>query len=161
MLPSFKARFFLFVIGMAFVLSACASGDSTVDIPATYSIGGTVSGLDGTLVLQNNAGDDLTITADGSFTFATFLVGGTSYEVTVLSQSSGEVCTVSTGSGEIAAAEVADVEVSCVTAYSFIAAGSSHSVALKSDGTLWTWGRNDYGQLGDGEAWRTSPVNLP
>jgi len=25
-----------------------------------------------------------------------------------------------------------------------------HSIGLKSDGTLWAWGDNDYGQLGDG-----------
>jgi alpha-tubulin suppressor-like RCC1 family protein len=31
-----------------------------------------------------------------------------------------------------------------------IAAGISHSVALKKDGTVWTWGSNDKGQLGDG-----------
>lgn len=31
-----------------------------------------------------------------------------------------------------------------------IAAGSNHSVALRSDGSLWTWGYNLYGQLGDG-----------
>ena len=30
-----------------------------------------------------------------------------------------------------------------------IAAGSNHSLALKSDGTVWTWGYNNYGQLGD------------
>ena len=28
------------------------------------------------------------------------------------------------------------------------AAGQSHSVALRSDGTVWTWGRNNHGQLG-------------
>lgn len=31
-----------------------------------------------------------------------------------------------------------------------IAAGSLHSIALKTDGTVWTWGRNDFGQLGNG-----------
>lgn len=31
-----------------------------------------------------------------------------------------------------------------------IATGSFHSVAIKSDGTLWAWGRNHKGQLGDG-----------
>ena len=29
-------------------------------------------------------------------------------------------------------------------------AGGAHAVALKSDGTVWTWGENGYGQLGDG-----------
>lgn len=31
-----------------------------------------------------------------------------------------------------------------------IAAGRDHSIALKSDGTVWTWGYNYYAQLGDG-----------
>jgi|GEM_PF-3534698 len=31
-----------------------------------------------------------------------------------------------------------------------VAAGGSHSLALKSDGTVWTWGANWSGQLGDG-----------
>lgn len=30
-----------------------------------------------------------------------------------------------------------------------IAAGSAHVLALKEDGTVWAWGANDYGQLGD------------
>ncbi|HVM13310.1 MAG TPA: RHS repeat-associated core domain-containing protein, partial [Egibacteraceae bacterium] len=31
-----------------------------------------------------------------------------------------------------------------------IASGASHSVALRNDGTVWTWGYNSNGQLGDG-----------
>jgi hypothetical protein len=49
----------------------------------TYTVGGSVSGLSGTLVLQNNGGDDLTITADGDFTFNNALKDGEAYRVTV------------------------------------------------------------------------------
>jgi alpha-tubulin suppressor-like RCC1 family protein len=31
-----------------------------------------------------------------------------------------------------------------------VSAGREQSLAIKTDGTLWTWGLNDYGQLGDG-----------
>src|SRR6202007_2650067 len=51
---------------------------------AIYSVGGTVSGLSGgVLVLQNNGGDDLAVVADGPFEFATLLAADTSYVVTV------------------------------------------------------------------------------
>jgi alpha-tubulin suppressor-like RCC1 family protein len=36
------------------------------------------------------------------------------------------------------------------TNWSAIAAGSTHTVARRSDGTLWAWGLNEYGRLGDG-----------
>ncbi len=39
-------------------------------------------------------------------------------------------------------------------------AGSIHSVFLKNDGTVWAWGSNNYGQLGDGTtAERHTPVS--
>lgn len=41
------------------------------------------------------------------------------------------------------------VEVAGLTDIIAISAGSEHSLALKSDGTVWAWGRNCYGQLGD------------
>src|SRR6185369_13117729 len=31
-----------------------------------------------------------------------------------------------------------------------IAVGMQHNLAIKSDGTIWGWGQNIYGQLGDG-----------
>ena len=36
------------------------------------------------------------------------------------------------------------------TGFSSIAAGSSHSLALKSDASLWAWGFNAFGEVGDG-----------
>jgi len=42
-----------------------------------------------------------------------------------------------------------------------IFAGYSHSLALKSDGTVWAWGSNTYGQLGDGTTThRNTPVHV-
>ena len=42
-----------------------------------------------------------------------------------------------------------------------ISAGTYHTVALKKDGTVWTWGYNNYGQLGDGTtARRLTPVQV-
>ena len=42
-----------------------------------------------------------------------------------------------------------------------LAAGSSHSLALKDDGTIWAWGDNESGQLGDGtNANSTQPVKV-
>ena len=39
-----------------------------------------------------------------------------------------------------------------------IATGGYHTLALKSDGTVWTWGYNNYGQLGNGT---TTSSNIP
>ncbi len=42
-----------------------------------------------------------------------------------------------------------------------MAAGSGHSLAIKDDGTLWAWGANSDGLLGDGTAInRTTPVQI-
>jgi len=32
-----------------------------------------------------------------------------------------------------------------------VAAGGSHVIVVKTDGTVWAWGRNSYGQLGNGD----------
>tara|TARA_Y100001963_G_C6757192_1_gene437521 strand:+ start:599 stop:1825 length:1227 start_codon:yes stop_codon:yes gene_type:complete len=45
--------------------------------------------------------------------------------------------------------------------WKMVAGKASSIVAIKTDGTLWTWGRNGYGQLGVGdEVWYSSPVQV-
>ena len=59
------------------------------------------------------------------------------------------------------AREFSPVQVGTATNWQAVAAGWYHTVALKSDGTLWAWGQNDYCQLGDGTtANKSSPVQV-
>jgi cysteine-rich repeat protein len=82
-----------------------------------YTIGGTIAGLTGTVVLDDNGGSPLTINSNGSFAFPTPLAAGTSYEVTVLTQPSNptQSCTVGAGSGTVGTANVTSVVVTCST----------------------------------------------
>ena len=55
------------------------------------------------------------------------------------------------------------VQVGALTTWSKIAAGATggHSMAIKTDGTLWAWGKNDVGQLMLGDTInRSSPVQV-
>jgi hypothetical protein len=88
------------------------------ETPSPLTIGGTVTGLKGSgLVLVNNGGDALAVSADGAFTFATALARGASYAVSVQSQPGGpsQVCTVNAGTGTVADAAVTEVKVMCAT----------------------------------------------
>ena len=103
----------------------------------TYSVGGTVSGLSGTVVLQDNGGDNLSVSANGPFTFATPLAGGAAYNVTVKTNPTGQTCTVASGSGTIAAANITNVAVSC-TANSATTGSDDFNRADGSLGANWT-----------------------
>jgi alpha-tubulin suppressor-like RCC1 family protein len=42
-----------------------------------------------------------------------------------------------------------------------VSSGGQHSLALKADGTVWGWGLNKNGQLGDGSnSNRNTPVQV-
>ena len=85
------------------------------DVVPTYSIGGTVSGLTGIVTLyEDTSGEDLALSTNGSFAFATEQVDGTPYTVTVLAQPTGQTCSVTNGTGTIATADVTNVGVTCV-----------------------------------------------
>lgn len=98
--------------------TSCGSGTNQFPPPpVTHTVGGTVSGLAGTgLVLQDNGGNNLAISANGSFTFLTAIMDSTTYSVTVLTQPSSpaQICTVTNDSGT-ATANVTNIQVTCTT----------------------------------------------
>jgi hypothetical protein len=86
----------------------------------SYAIGGSISGLQGgSATLLNNGGDALTVSANGSFTFATPVAFGGSYAVTIpiSNQPVGQTCSASgnTGSGSGINATVTSVIIVCAT----------------------------------------------
>jgi hypothetical protein len=109
------------LLACALLISACSGGGSNGGgggPPITYTVGGSVSGLQGTgLVLQDNLGNDLGVASSGTFVFITAIVAGGAYSVTVKTQPANvwQTCTVTGGSGAIAAANVTGVVVTCVT----------------------------------------------
>lgn len=56
----------------------------------------------------------------------------------------------------------AETPVQILSGVAKVLAGSNSGYALKTDGTLWAWGSNTYGQLGDGTTTnRSAPVQIP
>jgi parallel beta-helix repeat protein len=94
-----------------------------------YTIGGTVSGLEGTgLVLRNNGGDDLSVSANGDFTFPLGVPDTGGYNVTIKTKPAGQTCTVTGGSGTVSGANVTDIAVNCINF------GPRHSAAQEWNG---------------------------
>jgi len=91
------------------VVSDNVSDVSIICSYAVYTVSGSVSGLSGTLVLQNNYGSDQTLTSDGSFSFR--VASSAKYNVRVKTQPNGK-CVVSNGSGT-ASSDVDNVSVGC------------------------------------------------
>ena len=89
----------------------------------THSVGGSVSGLNGSVVLKLNHGNDLTITDDGSFTFSNELDVNSVYFVTIGMQPSGQVCSVGSGYGSVTTTDVSNVVITCASGSGFTLSG--------------------------------------
>lgn len=95
-----------------------SSNVSSLCLPPTYIVSGSVSGLAGTgLKLQLNGANDLMIAGNGSFQFPA-MADGASYSVTVATQPTApaQYCSVTNGSGTLAGGDVSSLQVTCVTA---------------------------------------------
>ena len=99
------------------VASANVSNVSVSCVTNTFTIGGTVNGLNSgaSVTLLDNATDSLTIITNGTFTFKTPLATGATYNVTIATQPTNETCTITNASGTVVSANITNVSVSCAT----------------------------------------------
>ena len=171
-------RFGLAIV-CALSLAACGGGSGTL------AVTGQVYGLikDG-LVLQNNGGDDLTITPAGGapvgFVFNTLIGTDSPYNVTIKSAPASAVCTVANGKGNSGAFNVTTVAVTCVTnvyelggtikgldSDGLVLINGSDRVTVKAGATSFNFtratgdGNYPYGKVGDGYPYGVTVLTQP
>jgi hypothetical protein len=81
----------------------------------TYSVGGNITGLTGSITLQN--GEEELVRSNGDFTFSTMFPDGEPYNVAILSHPTNQECILANASGTITSADITNVTVTCETIY--------------------------------------------
>jgi hypothetical protein len=107
----YLARFLNRALPLAVLFLAACGGDSP-----TYSVGGTLTGLaaGNSITLTNNGTDNLTLNANGAFTFTGKLAKSVPYKLTLSGTTpTAQPCTATDGAGAISAANVTTLKVTC------------------------------------------------
>jgi len=80
-----------------------------------YTISGSITGLSGLVILQNNNQDEIIIKlgSDSNFTFPTKLVTNTNYNVTIKQSYLGQACYIKDNTGIIAKTNITNIKVAC------------------------------------------------
>ncbi len=126
--------------GGAFAAGSGGGGGSANGPPQTVS--GQLYGLTPgeSITLQNNAGDDITLSANGKFSFSKSVTGGATYNVTILSSPTSPIaqdCLVWDGSGTVGSSTVSDVRVNCdLLAYYPFNGNAQDESGYAHDGTV-------------------------
>ncbi len=125
---------------LLFVGCAAENEDSSSSSSSSFSISGTVTGLSGVLIIQNNSGDDTVVeqteSEDVSFTFKTNISSGSTYSVSVKLQPNSQTCTVSDASGTTSQ-NISNITIACTSSsynISGTVSGLTGSVVLQNNG---------------------------
>ena len=109
--------------GTGSVVSADVTNVSVTCTTNLYTVGGSVTGLNGTaLMLQDNGGDNLTVAANGTFTFGTRIASNLPYAVTVGASPANpaQLCRVTNGTGTVTTANITTVAIHCTNTGKFL-----------------------------------------
>jgi len=128
------------ILILLFVGCAAENGDSSSSSSSSFNIGGTVTGLSGVLIIQNNSGDDSVVEQTGSedisFTFKTRISSGSAYSVSVKLQPNTQTCTASNASGTTSQ-NISNITIACTSSsynISGTVSGLTGSVVLQNNG---------------------------
>jgi hypothetical protein len=111
-----RARFGALVLA---AVLACSDNSTTEPEEGggggSYTIGGSVIGLEGDGLVITNAGNDAISPGIGPFTFPTAMSTGEEYDVVVQTQPTNppQTCTVQNGNGIVGTSNVTNVVVAC------------------------------------------------
>ena len=65
------------------------------------------------------------------------------------------------GNGTASGDKSSPIQVGSLTDWAGVSAGTNHALAVKTDGSLWSWGRGSTGRLGHGDTvYQSSPVQI-
>ena len=90
---------------------SCGGSDDPAP-PVTYTVGGTLAGSVGTVVLKLNGAGDMSLAAPGSFTFPAGIGIGAAYAVTA---AGAQNCNVASGTGTMGSNNITNVAITCTT----------------------------------------------
>jgi alpha-tubulin suppressor-like RCC1 family protein/peptidoglycan/xylan/chitin deacetylase (PgdA/CDA1 family) len=113
-----------------------------------------------------SAGDDATVTfTETPLPYLPQRAGGSDFALLIKPDGSlwswGENTYGQLGLGDTATIHVVASRVGDKTDWTAVACGDYHSLAVKADGSLWSWGANSFGQLGLGDTdARTTPAQV-
>jgi alpha-tubulin suppressor-like RCC1 family protein len=153
-------------------VSGLTSGISAISAGETYSCALTSGGGvkcwgmndDGQLGDGTNTGSNVPINVSGLTNGISAVAAGQSHTC-ALTSSGGVKCWGSNKIGQLGdgttTSRLTPVDVKGLTSGVIaITAGGGHTCALTSSGGIKCWGNNQYGQLGDGGSWSTTPVDV-
>lgn len=159
---------------------------STGAPPSGYTVGGTITGLTGTVALADPGESNIAVTGNGTFAFPNAVAGGTPYSISIATQPTGQECSIANATGTVNG-NVTNIAITCVTLNEWTWVGGSQTsqspgvygtkgvaaagnvpgareaqaMWVDKSGNAWIfggWGEDADGNLGDlNDLWKYTP----
>ncbi len=122
------------IIYLLFFVFSCAVEDDTPEdlssVNESFSVGGTIVHLNGSLVIQNNGSDETTVVSSGEFKFQKAQKANDAYFVSIKTQPEKQSCFITNGSGTISDHNISNILIDCATYVEVILSGLHGTVTM-------------------------------